>query len=215
MQARSSPTIRLDTRSESQSLADYGRRAGGYGGHGRRDGDHAGRHFGPFPAGRRLYLRAAADGDRRDRSLRSAGFGPLSGNTQVEISGTNLANAVGVLFGTTLVVQPNIFDSIDSATGNWVVFATSPISTATGPVAISVLTAGGFSATSTAPTDQFTYVPGPAVSQLTPQNYGPYEGGNTVTINGSNLGDATLGGVSVYFGLGNPATIVSGYSRSN
>ena len=81
---------------------------------------------------------------------------------------------------------------------------------ATGAVPVSVITLGGISAVASPlpPTDEFTYEPAPAPGRLS-SNSGPYEGGNQVTIGGSNLGDAALGGVVVDFGTNNPATIVS------
>ena len=77
-----------------------------------------------------------------------------------------------------------------------------------------MLTTGGFSAISTAPTDQFTYVPRPNPTGMS-QNFGPFEGGNSVTITGSNLGSASLGGTTVDFGLGNPAAVAPDSSSTS
>ena len=70
-----------------------------------------------------------------------------------------------------------------------------------GTVDVTVVTAGGTSATSAA--DQFTYEATPAVTGVSPDG-GAGTGGTTVTITGTNLADAT----AVHFG-GGPATIVS------
>jgi hypothetical protein len=69
--------------------------------------------------------------------------------------------------------------------------ATSP--TGTGTVDVTVTTAGGSSAATTA--DRFTYVPAPAVTAIKPAE-GPVSGGTVVTITGTNFGKA----VAVKFG---------------
>ena len=71
--------------------------------------------------------------------------GSAKGGTKVTITGTNLANATKVLFGTTAAKI-----SSDSATS---IVVTSPAGT--GTVYVTVVTAGGTSATSSA--DKFTY----------------------------------------------------------
>ena len=57
-----------------------------------------------------------------------------------------------------------------------------------GTVHVTVSTPGGASATSAA--DEFSYVPLPTVTNVAPGE-GPEAGGTTVTITGTNLGEAT------------------------
>jgi autotransporter-associated beta strand protein len=116
--------------------------------------------------------------------------GPLPGGTSVTITGTNLANAIAVDFGST----PG---SITSDTATQIV-ATSPAGAA-GTVDVAAVTAGGTSTNS--PADQFTYVAVPVVTVVTP-TWGPTTGGTWVTITGTNLANAT----AVDFG-GTPAAI--------
>src|SRR5438132_7891120 len=109
--------------------------------------------------------------------------GPMQGGTSVTITGTNFSGATAVRFG-------------NNAAGSFIVNSTTQI-TATSPagvgtVDVTVTTAGGTSATSTA--DQFTYVPAPAlappVTNINP-NTGPSSGGSSVTITGTNFSGAT------------------------
>jgi hypothetical protein len=109
----------------------------------------------------------------------SPSAGPLAGGTSVTITGTGLAGATAVKFGTTTASVTN--DSAGSIT------ATSPAESA-GTVDITVTTPGGTSTTSSA--DQFTYTTGPTVSGVVP-NDGPLAGSTSVTISGSNLSGAT------------------------
>ena len=104
--------------------------------------------------------------------------GPVAGGTSVLITGTNLANATAVYFGT----KAGTITAV-SATQ---ITVTSPAGVA-GTVDVTVVTAGGTSATSTA--DRFTYVTAPAVTGVSP-TVGPASGGTTVTITGTNLGNA-------------------------
>ena len=119
--------------------------------------------------------------------------GPSGGGTSVTITGTNLANASAVDFGSNAA-------KISSDTAGQIV-AVSPIGSA-GTVFVTVTTAGGTSGNSSS--YQFTYVPAPAVTSVTP-TAGPLGGGTTVTITGTNLANAS----AVDFGSGNPATISS------
>ena len=106
--------------------------------------------------------------------------GPTTGGTSVTITGTNLTNAIEVAFGSTAA-------TITSDTANQIV-ATSPVRPA-GMVDVTVVTAGGTSATSS--NDQFTYfVPAPTVTGVSPTT-GPTTGNTTVTITGTNLEKAT------------------------
>ena len=106
--------------------------------------------------------------------------GPAAGGSSVTITGTNLQNASAVDFGTTSVTS---FTS--DATGQIVL--NSPAHAA-GTVDVTVLTAGGTSATSTS--DQFTYVSAPSVSGVSPSS-GSTAGGTSVTITGTNLQNAS------------------------
>jgi cyclophilin family peptidyl-prolyl cis-trans isomerase len=114
----------------------------------------------------------------------SPNAGPLAGGTAVTITGTNLLGATAVYFGNKLV-------PIVSNTGTQIVVA-SPEGVA-GTVDVTVVTAGGRSATSAA--DQFTYAAAPTITGVSPST-GSVEGGTAVTITGTNL----LGATSVKFG---------------
>jgi hypothetical protein len=122
----------------------------------------------------------------------SPAAGPLAG-TSVTITGTNLAGATAVMFGTTAAA------SITSDTATTIV-AVAPAGV--GPVDVTVTTAGGTSATVSA--DQFTYVAAPTVVSIGP-TMGPAAGGTSVTITGTNLAGAT----SVKFGTVAAASITS------
>ena len=118
----------------------------------------------------------------------SPSSGPAAGGTSVTISGANLNGATSVSFGGTSA-------SIGSDSGTQIT-VTSPAGTA-GTVNVTVTTPGG-----TSGAVQFTYtVPAPTITELKPDS--GYSG-NTITIAGTNLENAT----SVYFG-GAAATIVS------
>ena len=116
----------------------------------------------------------------------SPSTGSTAGGTTVTITGTNLASATTVRFGTTAVT------SFTSNSSTQIVLA-APAHSA-GLVDITVTTANGTSATRSA--DHFTYiVPVPTVSGISPAN-GSTAGGTTVTITGTNLSSAS----SVRFG---------------
>jgi hypothetical protein len=105
--------------------------------------------------------------------------GPAIGGTQVTITGTNLAGATAVEFGSSTA-------TIKSNTDTQIVVIT-PAGTG-GTVDVTVTTTGGTSATSSA--DQFTYVAAPAVTGLSPSSE-PVAGGMQVTITGTSLAGAT------------------------
>ena len=105
--------------------------------------------------------------------------GPPLGGTTVTISGTYLANATAVDFGTTVLT------SFISDTANQIVLLNPA---GTGAVNVTVVTVGGTSPTSTA--DVYTYVAAPRVTGVSPAA-GPVAGGTTVTISGTSLGNAT------------------------
>jgi hypothetical protein len=112
--------------------------------------------------------------------------GPPAGGTSVNIQGVNLIGATAVSFGNT------------PATGfalqaDGTINALSPLHSP-GTLDVTVTTPFGTSAVSAA--DQFTFTTDrPAITGLSPSS-GPSAGGNTVTITGTALGNAT----GVFFG---------------
>ena len=117
--------------------------------------------------------------------------GPTAGGAKVTITGTGFTGATAVHFGG---IVATVF-TVDSDTE---IMATSPAGSA-GTVDVTVITAGGSSAVSSA--DQFTYVAAataPTVTAMNPTS-GSTAGGTTVTITGTNLAGATavkFGGVA-------------------
>ena len=118
--------------------------------------------------------------------------GPTAGGTTVTITGTGFASTAAVTFGGTAATG-FVVDSTTQIT------ATAPAGS--GTVDIRVTTVGGTSATSAA--DQFTYVPAPAVTAVSPSR-GPTAGGTTVTITGTDF----AGAAAVTFG----GTAATGYT---
>ncbi len=122
--------------------------------------------------------------------------GPAAGGTQVTIWGANFSGATAVNFGNTAAASFTVVSDNE-------VTATSPAGS--GVVDVTVVTAGGTSATSSG--DQFSYVTvaAPAVTSLNPSS-GLAVGGTLVTITGTGFTGATV----VDFG-GNAAafTVVS------
>jgi hypothetical protein len=125
--------------------------------------------------------------------------GPTAGGTSVVITGTGFSTATAVTFGASpaaaFVVNSNIS-----------ITATAPAGAA-GTVDVRVTTVGGTSATSAA--DQFTFVPAPTVTSVTP-TAGPTSGGTVVTITGSGFA-AAPGTGAVRFG----ATVATYTINSN
>ncbi|MET7763645.1 IPT/TIG domain-containing protein [Streptomyces sp. NPDC005393] len=117
--------------------------------------------------------------------------GPTGGGNTVTINGTNLTGATQVLFGATpATILTNTPTQIT---------VTAPAGT--GTTNVTVTTPGG-----TSNPLPYTYVatPAPMISSLSP-TAGPTSGGNTVTINGTNLSGATL----VKFGLNSAAILTN------
>ena len=114
-------------------------------------------------------------------TLISPSQGVTAGGTAVTLTGTNLAGATAVDFGT---VAGTI--TADTATS---ITVTSPAVTATGSVSVTVVTPGG-----TSNAESFTYVttppPAPAITAVSPTS-GTTAGGTAVTITGTNLAAAT------------------------
>ena len=120
----------------------------------------------------------------------SPNSGADAGGAAVTISGSGFdttAGATTVRFGANAAADVLCFSTT-------ICSATSPAGT--GAVDVTVTTPGGTSATSSA--DQFTYIPLPVVTGVSP-NSGPSSGGTVVTITGSNFSTA-LNGTSVQFG---------------
>jgi large repetitive protein len=129
--------------------------------------------------------------------------GPTTGGTQVTIGGTNLTGATGVQFGTTQATNV----TVNSATS---ITATAPAGNA-GAVDVTVTTAGGTSATSSA--DQFTYVvpppPPPTVTVVSPTTA---PAGSSVTVSGSNFTSVTavdFGSNNATFTVNNSTTLTA------
>ncbi|KUL52349.1 cell shape-determining protein [Streptomyces sp. NRRL F-4489] len=120
----------------------------------------------------------------------SPASGPPSGGNTVTLTGTDLSGATSVKFGTNAAAVLS-----NSATQITVIAPAN-----TGTVNVTVTTAAG---TSNALTYTYLTTPVPSLSSLNPTS-GPASGGNTVTLNGTNL----AGAISVKFD-GNPATIVT------
>lgn len=112
--------------------------------------------------------------------------GPLSGGSQVTISGSDLDGATAVHFGGT---SANIISGTDDT-----VLVTVPAAGSAGAQQVTVTTAGGTSTENI----QYTYVAAPNPSSMSPTS-GPTDGGTTVTITGTDLAGATvtLGGSAV------------------
>jgi N-acetylneuraminic acid mutarotase len=127
----------------------------------------------------------------------SPATGPAAGGTAVTVTGTNLSGG-SVAFGG--IAATGVSCTAASCT------ATSPAGT--GTVDVTVTTAGGTSATSSA--DQFAYQaappPAPAVTAVSPAS-GPASGGTAVTVTGSNLsGGSVAFGTAVGTGVSCTAT---------
>jgi alpha-tubulin suppressor-like RCC1 family protein len=109
--------------------------------------------------------------------------GPQPGGTTVTITGSNLAEATAVRFGSaeaTFTVNPDGSLTAISPAGSGTVDVT-----VTGPTGTSSITSA----------DRFTYIPAPSVASIKPTE-GPVAGGITVTITGTNL----TGASAVMFG---------------
>jgi hypothetical protein len=107
--------------------------------------------------------------------------GPTGGGTSVAITGTNFTGASAVFFGSAVATS----FTVNSATS---ITAVAPAQTA-GIVDVTVVTAGGTSATGSA--DQFTYTAtAPTVSAVSP-NLGPTAGGTSVVLTGTSFNGAT------------------------
>jgi hypothetical protein len=126
----------------------------------------------------------------------SPALGPLAGGNSVLITGTNLLGAAVYFGGRPLT---SFLDYSDSDTS---ILVDAPAGVSPGTVDVTVVTAGGTTATSAA--DQYTYLTPPVISGLS-NSAGPVAGGTMVTISGTGFAGAT----AVDFGPNNPAMILS------
>ncbi|MFE3884826.1 IPT/TIG domain-containing protein [Streptomyces lydicus] len=104
--------------------------------------------------------------------------GPTSGGNTVTITGTNLTGTTAVTFGTTPATSFTVLSPTQ-------ISAVVPAATA-GPVDITVTTPGGTSTLQSA----YFYVSTPVLTGVAPPS-GPLSGGNTVTLTGIHLVEAT------------------------
>ena len=118
----------------------------------------------------------------------SPSTGPASGGTVVTITGANLSEATGVTFGSTSASSY----TIDSATQ---ITATAPAGTA-GDVSVLATAPAGRTAIGTG--NQYTYIPVPTVTSISP-TAGPIGGGTSVIITGTGFSYANATG-AVKFG---------------
>lgn len=128
----------------------------------------------------------------------SPNFGSALGGDAITITGSKLAAAIAVTFGS--VEAEFVVDSDGSIT------AISPAQDA-GIVDVTVTTSGGTSATGLA--SKFTYKPVPVIDAISP-NSGP--GGTSVTITGSAFGEVdsvTFGDVAAEFVIDSDTAITT------
>ena len=134
-------------------------------------------------------------------SGRSPTSGPAAGGTSVTLSGTGFTGATVVKFG-----------GIANATGAMTVNSDTQITVTspagTGTVDITVTSLGGTSTTSV--NDQFTYVPAPTFSSISPAT-GSTLGATSVTIIGTNFVSSGSFGVTI----GGAAATVTGVSTTS
>jgi uncharacterized protein YhjY with autotransporter beta-barrel domain len=123
----------------------------------------------------------------------SPASGPTAGGTSVTITGTGFTGVTALKFGANNGVGVTVVNSTTMT-------ATSPAGSA-GTVNVTVTATGGTSATGAA--NQFTYIPAPTVTSISP-TAGPSAGGTTVTITGTGFTGAT----AVTFG----ATAATGFT---
>jgi hypothetical protein len=109
--------------------------------------------------------------------------GSIAGGDSVTITGSGFTGATEVDFGTGNAVLASSFTSI---TDTQIILNSPPDSA--GQVDVTVITPSGTSATSSK--DHFTYETIPTVTAVSP-TAGPADGGNTVTITGTDLWGAT------------------------
>jgi hypothetical protein len=106
--------------------------------------------------------------------------GPTTGGTVVTVYGTNFTAATAVDFGSTPATSFTVISST-------IINAVDPAELA-GTVDVTVETAGGASATSSA--DEYLYIAAPMVTAIAPAG-GPLAGGTSVVIHGNNFTGAS------------------------
>jgi len=119
--------------------------------------------------------------------------GPVSGGTQVTVTGTGFSTVASVKFGTTTATS----FTVRSSTQLEAAAPAHPVGTAR----ISVTTPGGTTPTTSAALYKYSY-PVPAVSAVSPAT-GPAAGGTQVTVSGSGFTGAT----TVFFGSAKGKTV--------
>ena len=127
--------------------------------------------------------------------------GPLTGNNNVIINGTNFTGATRVAFGGVDALSY----TVNSATK---ITAKAPAHAA-GMVQVKVTAPAGSTANTAA--DDYTYMDRPTITSLSPKA-GPLAGNNTVIINGTNFTGATkvtFGGVNAFSYTVNSATKIT------
>jgi uncharacterized repeat protein (TIGR02543 family) len=124
----------------------------------------------------------------------SVAFGPTTGGTEVQISGTNFTSASTVAFGSNAATNV----SYNSTTGR--LTATSPAGT--GAVSVRVTTSSTTSAD--VEQDNFTFFAPPTITGLS-RTTGPNGGGSSVVITGTNFTSAS----TVAFGSNNVTTALT------
>jgi len=110
----------------------------------------------------------------------SPASGPASGGTSVTVTGSGFTDVVAANFGSVAAAK---FSPVRDTQ----ITCVSP--PGTGTVDVVVVTASG-GASDTSPADQFTYIPPPAVTGISP-NSGPAAGSTSVTITGTHFSGAT------------------------
>uniref|UniRef100_UPI0024581CEC beta strand repeat-containing protein n=1 Tax=Nocardia abscessus TaxID=120957 RepID=UPI0024581CEC len=110
------------------------------------------------------------------------GSGPETGGNTVVLTGTGFATATAVNFGPAPAISFTVVSDTEIS---------AAVPAGTGPVGVTVTSAGGTSNPVT-----YSYVPAPALASIVPDS-GPETGGNTVTLTGSGL----TGTTAVNFGL--------------
>jgi hypothetical protein len=133
---------------------------------------------------------------------RVAGVSPASApqGSTVTITGTGFTGAGAVSFG------PDAASFTVNSDTSITAIVPAELS---GTVDVTVTNSGGTSAVNTS--DQFTFVPTPRVSSISP-NQGSADGGTSITITGVNFTSATgvaFGGISVAFTVSSDTSIVA------
>lgn len=134
----------------------------------------------------------------------SPGSGPASGGTSITVTGSGFTGAGAVQFGGTPAATFSVVNDTQMV-------AVSP--PGNGTVDVVVVTASG-GASSTGAVDQFTYIPAPAVTGISPSR-GPTAGGTTVTVSGTGFGNVTgvtFGTIAASFKVSVPPTQITAVS---